>query len=476
MYKYGFFGQKSWPTWYVNINKYFAICKEFCNIDIISYNDFNIYIIILITLLLIYNIKYIISIILEWIYNSIEIYICNIHKIKIIYNSSGDYISSSRIYYIKDIIKYITSKLWCIYPLGYYIIFISLNNLANRVKILKYIYIYLYNILLKFINNNYTINRINNSWDNNYYNINNIRNIIRYNIWYINISNIYNYVYILYKNNLQITNGRFKSYLVGISETTREISKNKDSVIPKMNNSNNDIKFIQWLAGLIDGNGYFGVTKSKYTSCEITVELRDEKALNIIKQKYGGSIKLRSGVKAIRWRLHNKEGMINLINDINGNIRNTKRLVQLHKVCTILDIPIILPNDLTINNSWFSGFFDADGTINFSFKNGIPQLNISVTNKLHNDVIMYKNIFKGNVYFDKSQNGYYKWAIFHKDHILNYVEYIKSNPSRTLKMNRILLCKEYYRLKELKAYKQPIDSPLYKAWIIFNDKWNKYDN
>jgi ubiquinol-cytochrome c reductase cytochrome b subunit len=62
-------------------------------------------------------------------------------------------------------------------------------------------------------------------------------------------------------------------------------------------------------------------------------------------------LKLRAGINAVRYRLHNKEGMINLINAINGNIRNTKRLPQLHKVCTILNIPIIEPINLTINNS-----------------------------------------------------------------------------------------------------------------------------
>jgi len=46
--------------------------------------------------------------------------------------------------------------------------------------------------------------------------------------------------------------------------------------------------------------------------------LVDEHALHQIKQKLGGSIKKRAGVKAIRYRLHHKEGMITLIERING--------------------------------------------------------------------------------------------------------------------------------------------------------------
>jgi hypothetical protein len=41
-------------------------------------------------------------------------------------------------------------------------------------------------------------------------------------------------------------------------------------------------------------------------------------------------------------------------------------------------------------------------------KNNYPQLTLSVTNKLLVDVIEFKNVFGGNVYFDKGQNGYYK--------------------------------------------------------------------
>ena len=282
---------------------------------------------------------------------------------------------------------------------------------------------------------------------------------------------IYKYV----RNNLQITNSminiikyyklinkfilkRDMSYLVGISETTCETSNDK---------------FNQWLAGLIDGDGYLGVSKQGYTSCEITVALKDEKALQQIKQKFGGSVKLRSGINAVRYRLHNKEDMINLINAINGNIRNSKRLPQLHNVCSILNIDIINPIPLKKDNNWFIGFFDADGTITYSLKNGYPQLTINVTNKLLVDIEHYKQFFNGNIYYDKAQNGYYKWSIQGKEDVLNFINYIKSNPSRTTKFNKLMLTPTFYELKELKAYKAPINSILHKAWLNFEYKWKK---
>ena len=74
--------------------------------------------------------------------------------------------------------------------------------------------------------------------------------------------------------------------------------------------------------------------------------LNDEYTLRYIQNKLGGSIKLRSGAKAVRYRLHNKEGMIKLVNRINGKIRHTSRLKQLSLVCVALGIELKMPDKL----------------------------------------------------------------------------------------------------------------------------------
>lgn len=280
------------------------------------------------------------------------------------------------------------------------------------------------------------------------------------NIFNNNINNI---------NNNDINNEKYKI-----------ISKENNNENKNDNDDNKDKKFNEWLAGLIDGDGCFGVTQKKYTNCEITVGLEDEKMLRQIQHKYGGSIKLRSGVKAIRYRLQNRDGMIKLINNINGNIRHSKRLLQLHKICTILDIEIKKPIPLTINNAWFTGFFDADGTINYNYRDKDnklkirPQLTISVTNKYLQDVEPYLEIFGGNIYYDKSQNGYYKWSINNEELHMKYYNYNKINPSKSFKGNRIFLIKEYYKLYNLKAFRSEINTLLLKSWLIFDKKWHKF--
>lgn len=105
--------------------------------------------------------------------------------------------------------------------------------------------------------------------------------------------------------------------------------------------------------------------------------------------------------------------MIELITRINGYIRHSTRLLQLNRVCSVLDIPLLTPDTLTDSHGWFSGFFDADGTLGYYSKGpyDTPQLTLSITNKLYNDVAHFMSIFPGNIYFDKGQNGYYKYSI-----------------------------------------------------------------
>lgn len=252
-------------------------------------------------------------------------------------------------------------------------------------------------------------------------------------------------------------NQRHVSSLVGTSETTRVASYS--------------VSYCEWLAGLIDGDGSLQVSKKGYTSLEITMGFEDLPCLRYIQNKLGGSIKLRSGAKAYRYRLHNKQGMKNLINCINSHIRHTSRLQQLHRVCQQLEISVIYPKKLNKESSWFAGFFDADGTITLSMKNNQPQLSIRVINRLLQDVQYYKDVFGGNIYFDSSHNGYYQWSIQSREDVLNILAYFKTHMSRSQKSHRIFLIKDYFTLRDLKAFKD--DSIHHKAWLNFLNKWNK---
>src|SRR5271163_4335318 len=100
----------------------------------------------------------------------------------------------------------------------------------------------------------------------------------------------------------------------------------------------------------MDGDGYFILTKKGYSSCEITMDAIDVKALYEIKHKYGGTIKPISNANAVRYKLRHKKGLMSLINDVNGLIRNPTRLLQINKLCVKYNIELKYPGPLTFND------------------------------------------------------------------------------------------------------------------------------
>jgi intein/homing endonuclease len=93
-----------------------------------------------------------------------------------------------------------------------------------------------------------------------------------------------------------------------------------------------------------------------------------------------------------------------------------------------------------------AGFFDADGTRTFSIKGEykIPQLTLSISNKLLIDVIHFQQIFGGSVYYDRSKNGYSKWSIKKKTDMLKMVEYFSICPSKSFTFKRFFLVNRYF--------------------------------
>ena len=271
-------------------------------------------------------------------------------------------------------------------------------------------------------------------------------------------------------DNSQVTNAL--SSLVGTSEAIRLL--NIRSIHNLNPNSDNHLRFKQWLAGLIDGDGSFLLSKKGYASLEITMDIRDEHALQIVKNFYGGSIKLRSNAKALRYRLHHKSGLLNIINDVNGHIRNPHRLVQLNNICIKYDISLIWPEKLTHDNGWLSGFFDADGSITINKSNNW-QLSITAGQKTSELLIPLVDLYGGYVYIDNGSSKSFKWYVTKKEDVLKLIEYFKKHPSRSAKNKRLHLVPQFYELKDMKAHKADPETLLAKSWEIFFKKWLNYE-
>lgn len=280
---------------------------------------------------------------------------------------------------------------------------------------------------------------------------------------------------LLNMKNSQVTKA-FNS-LVGTSEAIRMLNLTTVSTFSQVrliHSNPENKKWEQWLAGLIDGDGSFLLSKKGYASLEITMDIRDEHALQIIKNVYGGSIKLRSGANALRYRLHHKSGLLTLIKDVNGHIRNSNRLLQLNKICSKYDLELNYPDKLNYDNGWVSGFFDADGSISINKTN--TQLSITLSQKTSELLQPLIELYGGNIYIDRGSSQSFKWYITKREDILNLLEYFKTHPSRSAKKNRLHLIPKYYELKDLKANKALSESFLGKSWQYFYNKWLKYEN
>ena len=259
--------------------------------------------------------------------------------------------------------------------------------------------------------------------------------------------------------------------------------------------------FHQYLAGLIDGDGHFFIDGTKTPRMEITMALKDEHVLQIVKQEFPGSLKHRSGAQAIRLRVSQKEVLGRLLTSINGEIRNPVRQVQMQKLCLFFNISFRYPEPLTIENGYLAGLFDSNGTVtltvskttgSLSVLNGVEgkinrlqhsrgyhQLRCKITSK---DRLFLESIVRGyrfGVIYDqkvnknsKHPNCLYHWTCQSKEDLRCFLDYIQRwGRLRSQKRKRCFLIPRFWELHEQKAHLKDIESMQFRAWKVFCRKW-----
>ncbi len=227
-------------------------------------------------------------------------------------------------------------------------------------------------------------------------------------------------------------------------------------------------KFKEWLGGFIDGNGSFILSKKGYARLEIVMHVKNKRPLYLIKRKYGGSIKFIGGYNSLRYRLHHKRGLLELIKNVNGLIYNPIKILQLGKICNNYNIKLKQPKKLEKHSAWLSGFFDSEkGSIYINKK----KLYFSIIHKnrfLLNDLIQ---LYGGQISIKIKQNTF-KWTCLKQQENLSLLnEYFKINPSKSEKLTRLNMANKFYLLKQLDADAASFNSDIGKAWKRFLVKW-----
>lgn len=224
----------------------------------------------------------------------------------------------------------------------------------------------------------------------------------------------------------------------------------------------------EWLAGVIDGDGYFYTGSSPRFSIEM--DRKNLPLMSLIHTMTQGRLVLniKGRPNIIRVDLSKKDLLISLIHRVNGNIRNTVRVAQFVKLCEIFGIPFLHPISLTHKNAWFTGFFDADGGVRATFTHRSPSITIYVTNKYQVNLIDFHTVFGGYIR-PHDNNKSFRWTIDHSQSIMNMVTYFECYPSMSHKANRIVLIARFYALKSIKAFKS--DNSNHQEWLSLKSRW-----
>lgn len=232
--------------------------------------------------------------------------------------------------------------------------------------------------------------------------------------------------------------------------------------------------FVEWLSGVIDGDGYFNLSKGGTARLIIVMDIRDKGALYSIKHKFGGSIYTIAKANALKYQISHKKGLINLINAVNGNIRNPIRLLQMNKLCVKYNLDIKEPKPLNFNNGWLSGLLDADGSIYLSNNN--KQIFISISQKNKYLLEKLQLVYSGKIFISSPNTEAFKYLIYRKNELFYLIDnYFTKFPLKTLKMNRINLIKEFFIICNYNNNNTNINNiEKLNNWLKFKERWDKY--
>lgn len=276
-----------------------------------------------------------------------------------------------------------------------------------------------------------------------------------------------------YRNNITTHLSDSSTLTLAINESPSPLRGLGDSIDNKESNSKFKNKiFFEWLAGILDGDGYMHVSKKGKPTVQITMDIRDKQALYEIKHKLGGGIRTIGGANALKYQLANKKGLLTLIDGVNGLIRNPRRLIQMNQLCVKYGKIIEYPKPLTFNNGWLSGFIDADGSIYMNEKSGQVFLSASQKNKYLLDPLI--DLYGGRVDLMGKKIDAFKYIVYRKNELFYLIDnYFNKYPLRTKKANRLQLVKQFYLVRISKNNK---DVFKLNEWVLFKDKWTKYSD
>lgn len=163
-------------------------------------------------------------------------------------------------------------------------------------------------------------------------------------------------------------NFSFSSTATAITKNTYNKYTNLPKIpehVPLHKRELNDEELGYYLAGLIEGDGWFGKKELHIIFAESDVSL----AYYLKKRVGHGNVYKIKNKKAVRYICKNQKGLSIILSLINGKFVSKYKYEQLikHNYNEYLNIEILPPlNLLSLDNYWLAGFTQADGCFHIS--------------------------------------------------------------------------------------------------------------
>jgi len=216
-------------------------------------------------------------------------------------------------------------------------------------------------------------------------------------------------------NTLYTTSGSSETLRNNTEPFTENIKKISEHV-PEHVKPLNDEQFGHYLAGLIDGDGHFS---SKQQLVIVFSSLDVDLAYSVKKILGYGHVNKVKDKNAYLLIVSNKDGIIKVLNLINGKIRTSNKLNQVkNNILTNFkysgEIQEFIMNETNdFNNHWIAGFSDADASFQIKIvhkKDRLKpeiRLNFQIDQKDNCILLLIKEVFGGNIGYRKSQDTFY---------------------------------------------------------------------
>jgi len=216
-------------------------------------------------------------------------------------------------------------------------------------------------------------------------------------------------------NILTIKNETSETLRDGVVVNSENVKRISDHVSKHLKPLNNE-QLGYYLAGLIDGDGHF----SKAEQLVLVFSSPDAFLAYYLKKRLGyGNVKKVKDKNAYLLIISKKEGMLKVINLINGKLRTKHRFDQVvnnvlnHTKYTDQNIQFTLDSSKNFDNYWLAGFSDADASFQIKIIKRItrnkPEIRLNYQIDQKSDLLlnMIKEYLGGNIGYRKSQDTYY---------------------------------------------------------------------